>query len=70
MMRTKEKEIVMNLIYKDYCKLSNAASSNSDLIDVKRSIVNLNGGLVDYLDNNSEDEVTTNNHTAASERMQ
>ena len=54
MMRTKEKEEVMNLIYKDYCKLSNAFSSNSNLVDMKSSMINPNGGLDDYLDNNSK----------------
>ena len=69
MMRAKEKEVVVNLIYKDYCKSSVAARSNSNLTDMKNSMVNSHGGLVDYLDEDLEDDDENKNHTVVSERM-
>ena len=44
-----------------------AVASNSDMMDIKKNMVNPNRGLVDYLDNESEDEEDNDNDTAAAE---
>ena len=59
----------MNLIYKDYCKFPVYVEGNSDMMDIK-NMVNPNRGLVDYLDNESEDKEEDDNNTDAAERMQ
>ena len=55
-MHTKEKEAMMNYIYKCSCKMSNAAFIGHDLMDVKSSMVDLDGVLVNYLENDFKDE--------------
>ena len=51
MLRTRETKAIRNLIYKYYCKLPVAVGGNSNMMDIKKNMVNSNGGLVNYLDN-------------------
>ena len=70
MMCNNKKAAIINFICVDCCKSSNSVNICNKLLDVKRRMVNPDGGLVNYLDKDSEDEKMNKHNTVATARMQ
>ena len=69
-LRTKETEAVLNLIFNDYCKTSIVLGQTTEITEVKDSMINPNSNLVNYLEDESNDNDKDDNGVDVTERMQ
>ena len=60
----------MTIIFEDYCKSSIILGQTTEITEVKDTMINPSGGLVDYLDNESNDNDKEDNGLVVMEQMQ